>query len=262
MPLRAFLVGAVGLMSMPLAADDAAIEAFASGRVTVTEEGQPVEFRYRLLRPATLAAETRYPVILFLHGAGERGSDNERQLNHFPTWMAEAAQRAARPCFLVAPQCREKHAWSVFDWDTSKPAALPEVPTTDMAAALAALDAVLAAEPAADPDRVYLTGLSMGGYGGWDLAARMPERFAAVMPICGGGDEATAPRLTKLPIWCFHGEADPVVPVGLSRSMIAAIKAAGGTPIYSELPCVGHDSWTPAYRNPAVLDWLFAQRRR
>jgi predicted peptidase len=102
----------------------------------------------------------------------------------------------------------------------------------------------------------------MGGYGSWDLAARMPERFAAVIPICGGGDEATAHRLATLPIWCFHGEDDPLVPVGLSRSMIAAIKAAGGTPISSELPGVGHDSWTPAYRNPAVLDWLFAQRRR
>jgi predicted peptidase len=262
MPLRAFLLGAVVLMPMPLAAEDPAIDAFESRRVTVAEDGAPVEFRYRLLRPATLAADTRAPVILFLHGAGERGNDNERQLNHFPKWMAGAAQRAGRACFLVAPQCREKHAWSVFDWDTSKPAALPEVPTTDMAAALATLDAVLAAEPGADPDRVYLTGLSMGGYGSWDLAARMPERFAAVIPICGGGDEATAHRLATLPIWCFHGEDDPLVPVGLSRSMIAAIKAAGGTPISSELPGVGHDSWTPAYRNPAVLDWLFAQRRR
>jgi len=262
MHLRACLFGAVVLMSMPVAAEDGKSGAFEPRRVTVTEEGQPVEFRYRLLRPATVAAETRYPVILFLHGAGERGSDNDRHLHHFANWMAEAPQRTAHPCFLVAPQCREKHAWSVFDWDTSQPASLPDAPTTDMAAALAALDAVLAAEPAADPDRVYLTGLSMGGYGSWDLAARMPERFAAALPICGGADVATANRLTKLPIWCFHGEADPVVPVDLSRAMIAAVKAAGGTPIYSELPCVGHDSWTPAYHNPAVLDWLFAQRRR
>jgi predicted peptidase len=262
MHLRAFLLGAVVLMPMPLAAEDPAIEAFESRRVSVVEDGAPVEFRYRLLRPATIAADARFPVILFLHGAGERGSDNERQLSHFPKWMAEAAQRSARPCFLVAPQCRKERSWSVLDWETKKAAALPDTPTTDMAAALAALDAVLAAEPAAAPDRVYVTGLSMGGYGSWDLAARMPERFAAVLPICGGGDEATANRLTALPIWCFHGEADPLVPVGLSRSMIAAIKAAGGTPIYSELPGVGHDSWTPAYRNPAVLDWLFAQRRR
>lgn len=262
MRLRAFLLGAVVLMPMPLAAEDPAIEAFESRQVTVVENGAPVEFRYRLLRPAAAAADTRFPVILFLHGAGERGNDNERQLTHFPRWMAEASQRATRPCFLLAPQCRNERAWSEFDWKTKQVASLTDAPTTDMAAALAALDDVLAAEPGADADRVYVTGLSMGGYGSWDLAARMPERFAAVLPICGGGDAAAANRLTKLPIWCFHGEADPLVPVGLSRSMIAAVKAAGGTPIYSELPGVGHDSWTPAYRNPAVLDWLFAQRRQ
>ena len=133
---------------------------------------------------------------------------------------------------------------------------LPDAP------AIAALDTVLAEEPTVAVDRLLLTGLSMGGYGSWDLAARMPERFAAVLPICGGGDAATATRLVKLPIWCFHGESDPVVPADRSRSMIAAIKAAGGTPIFSVLPAVGHDSWTPAYRNPAVLDWLFDQRRR
>ena len=259
---RSFVLGAVLLMHAQLTAEEPRNEGYESRTVTVTEQGEPVDFRYRLLRPATIEPETRYPVILFLHGAGERGNDNARQLEHFPTWMAEAPLRKARPCFLIAPQCREEHAWSAFDWQTKKAAALPDTPTTDGAAAIAALEAVLASEPAADPARVYITGLSMGGYGSWELAARMPERFAAALPICGGADEATANRLAKLPIWCFHGEADPLVPVELSRSMIAAIKAAGGTPIYSEFEGVGHDSWTPAYRNPAVLDWLFAQRRR
>ena len=120
---------------------------------------------------------------------------------------------------------------------------------------------MLAEEPV-DPARVYLTGLSMGGYGSWDLAARHPHRFAALLPICGGGDAATAPRLTSVPIWNFHGTADPVVPVERSRAIIKALTAAGGTPISSELEDVGHDSWTPAYGNAAVLDWLFAQRRR
>jgi predicted peptidase len=145
-------------------------------------------------------------------------------------------------------------------WDDV--ASTPQSPemTPDLAAAVAALDDVLATE-AADPQRVYLTGLSMGGYGGWDLAARMPKRFAALLPICGGGDETTVPRLANLPIWCFHGTDDTVVLPGRSRSMIAAVKAAGGSPRYSELEGVGHDSWTPAYRDPVVLDWLFAQRK-
>ena len=119
---------------------------------------------------------------------------------------------------------------------------------------------MVAAEPI-DPGRIYLTGLSMGGYGAWELAARIPERFAAVAPICGGGDEAQAAKLVGLPIWCFHGADDKVVPVERSRSMVAAIKAAGGEPKFSELPGVGHDSWTPAYRDGALLGWLFQQRR-
>lgn len=255
-------LGALVLMVAPLAADDAARSAFESRTVNVEEAGRPVEFRFRLLRPEPLDPAARYPVILFLHGAGERGTDNELQLKFLPTWLAEPELRRDRPCYVVAPQCREQHAWSVLDWETKQAAALPESPTTDLAAAIAAIEAVLATEPGVDPDRVLLTGLSMGGYGSWDLAARMPERFAAVVPICGGGDAATAPRLVGLPIWCFHGESDPVIPADHSQAMITAIKAVGGTPIFSVLPGVGHDSWTPAYRNPAVLDWLFAQRRR
>lgn len=262
MLVRGVLLGAVLLMQMQLSAGESVADAYESRTVTVTERGEPVEFRYRLLRPATIEPATTYPVVLFLHGAGERGNDNKRQLQYFPTWMAEPSLRSRHPCFLVAPQCREERDWSAFDWQTMKAAALPEAPTTDAAAAIAALEAVLASEPAAARDRLYLTGLSMGGYGTWDLAARSPGTFAAILPICGGGDEASAARVAALPTWCFHGESDSVVPVGLSRSMIAAIKAAGGTPVYSELEGIGHDSWTPAYRNPAVLDWLFAQRRR
>jgi predicted peptidase len=101
----------------------------------------------------------------------------------------------------------------------------------------------------------------MGGYGTWDLAIRVPHRFAAILPVCGGGDERLAARAAPLPIWCVHGDADTAVPVRRSRDMVAAIAAAGGRPVYSELPGVGHDSWTSAYRHGFVLDWLFSQRR-
>ncbi|NCA10730.1 phospholipase [bacterium] len=232
---------------------------FQSRTVTVTEAGQAVEFRCRLLAPSTIESGRRYPLVVFLHGAGERGRDNERQLECLPAWMAEPPLRERHPCFLLAPQCREGELWVDVSWAERK--STPHgSPTTDMLAVTAAVDAVIAAEPV-DPARIYLTGLSMGGYGTWDLAARQPERFAALLPICGGGDEATAPRLAKLPIWCFHGAADDIVPVERSRSMISALRAAGGDPRYSELPGVGHDSWTPAYRDPAVLDWLFAQAK-
>ena len=231
---------------------------FATGSVSVTEAGQAVEFRYRLLAPAAPVAGERYPLVVFLHGAGERGRDNDKQLKYLPTWMAEPALRERHPCFLLAPQCRESERWVDVSWADTK--STPQGPlTTDLLAAVAAIQAVTSRE-AVDPARIYLTGLSMGGFGTWDLAARQPERFAALLPICGGGDETTALRLAKLPIWCFHGDADTVVPVERSRGMIAAVRAAGGEPKYSELPGVGHDSWTPAYRDPAVLDWLFAQK--
>lgn len=235
------------------------MEPFATGSISVTEAGQDVEFRYRLLAPAAPVAGERYPLVVFLHGAGERGRDNEKQLKYLPTWLAEPALRERHPCFLLAPQCREGERWVDVSWADKM--SLPQgPPTTDLLAAVAAIQAVSSRE-AVDPARIYLTGLSMGGYGTWDLAARQPERFAAILPICGGGDEATAARLAKLPIWCFHGDADTVVPVERSRTMIAAVRAAGGSPKYSELPGVGHDSWTPAYRDPAVLDWLFRQQR-
>jgi predicted peptidase len=257
------LVALVGVLVMMSAQGDvsaAGPAGFEERRVSVPEAGQPVEFKYRLLRPAAVAAGQKLPLVIFLHGAGERGSDNRRQLAYLPTWLAEEENRRRHPCFVLAPQCRTDHRWVEVDW--SDKTSVPQKPamTVDMAAAVAALDAVMQAEPV-DPARVYLTGLSMGGYGSWDLAARMPERVAAVIPICGGGDEATATKLKPLPIWCFHGDADKVVPVARSRTMVEAVRAAGGRVQYTEYAGVGHDSWTPAYRDAATLAWLFDQRR-
>ncbi|MFM8291968.1 MAG: dienelactone hydrolase family protein [Planctomycetia bacterium] len=248
------------LLVTPVAAHGAVPEGFEERKVAATEDGKPVEFRYRLMRPATVAADVKYPLVLFLHGAGERGSDNEKQLEYLPTWLAEDARRQKYPCFVLAPQCRTDRRWVEIDWSDKK--SLPQKPemTVDMTAAVAALDATMKTEPV-DPGRVYLTGISMGGYGSWDLAARLPARFAAVIPICGGGDEATARKLEGLPIWCFHGDADEAVPVERSRTMVEAVKAAGGKVQYTEYKSVGHDSWTPAYRDPATLDWLFGQKR-
>jgi len=236
------------------------MDAFETRAVTVMEADAPGTWRYRVLRPIRIEPGKTYPVVLFLHGAGERGTENERQLKYLPQWLAEPAMREKHPCYVVAPQCRSDHRWVEVSWGDA--ASTPQSPqmTADLAAAVAALDDVLAME-ATDADRVYLTGLSMGGFGAWDLAARMPERFAAMLPICGGGDEAKAAKLIGLPIWCFHGANDKVVLPERSRRMVAAVKAAGGAPRYSELAGVGHDSWTPAYRDPAVLEWLFSQRR-
>ena len=174
--------------------------------------------------------------------------------------LADPAVRQRHPCFVLAPQCRMDERWVDVSWADAKSTPQPATPTIDLSAAIQALEETIAREQV-DPARIYLTGLSMGGFGTWDLAARMPNRFAAIVPICGGGDDDVAGRIAALPIWCFHGDADTAVPVERSRSMIAAVKAAGGRPIYSELAGVGHDSWTPAYRDRFVLDWLFSQRK-
>jgi predicted peptidase len=229
-------------------------------RVAPAKDVEPVEFAYRLLGPKSITPGTRYPLVIFLHGAGERGNDNLSQLKYFPTWMAEQSARQAHPCFVLAPQCRDEQKWVDVDWSKIESTPQSPTPTVDMLAVIAALEDTLQREPI-DPARIYLTGLSMGGYGSWDLAARMPDRFAAVLPICGGGDEATAAKIKDLPIWCFHGDADTAVRVERSRTMIEALRAAGGAPKYSELAGVGHDSWTPAYRDPDVLAWIFAQKK-
>jgi len=217
--------------------------------------------RYRLFTPDPAAAgEARLPLILFLHGAGERGDDNAAQLKH---GVVEFHRRQAEhPCLVLAPQCPAARKWVEVDWGKGGGAGtFPAEPSESLKLALAVVDDLIAAGRV-DPDRVFVTGLSMGGYGTWYAAGMPGSRFAAAAPVCGGGDPAWAGRYVGLPLWAFHGDADEAVPVGRSREMIAAIKAAGGDPKYTEYPGVGHDSWTPTYADNGFHAWLFAQRRR
>lgn len=218
---------------------------------------------YRLMPPSSIQPGVKYPLVLFLHGAGERGDENQRQLKYFPDQMATPANRDKFPCFVLAPQCPPGKQWVDVPWGDKKSTPMSAEASLPMQAAIAALQKTLQDHPI-DPTRVYLTGLSMGGYGSWDLASRHPEWFAAAIIVCGGGDEAQAPKLKQLPIWAFHGGADTVVPTERSRSMVEAIRAAGGTRIdYSELPGVGHNSWSHAYSDAAgAIEWMFAQARK
>jgi len=210
-------------------------------------------FKYRLLEPASLVPGKKYPLVLFLHGAGERGDDNVKQLQYLPELMVTPEYREKFPCFLIAPQCRETKWWVSRGPEKSGV-------SEQMQVVEGILREVEQKYPV-DLTRVYLTGLSMGGFASWNLAARHPDWFAAVVPICGGGDPESADKLAKLPIWAFHGSEDKVVPPKLSQQMIDAVRDAGGHPKYTELAGVGHDSWTPAYSDPqGVLAWLFEQR--
>lgn len=183
--------------------------------------------------------------ILYLHGFGERGDDGVTQTRGFGGFLDRYPERF--PCVVVMPQMpRSSVRWS---------GAMNE-------RALKALDEVVRGFHG-DQRRLYLTGCSMGGGGCWRIAALHPRLFAAVMPLCGhSSPSAQAPALKSLPIWVFHGSADPVVPVGYSRQIVRAIRAEGGTKIrYTEYSGVGHDCWDPTYSDPAVMRWLMAQRR-
>lgn len=217
------------------------------------------KLNYRLLTPKNYDKAQKYPLVVFLHGAGERGDDNAAQLKHGAPLFAKPEVREKYPAFVFAPQCPKEQTWSAVKGWTDAERFSPE-PKPAMKLALGAIDA-LAKEFSIDPDRLYITGLSMGGYGTWDLLNRIPQRIAAAAPVCGGGDESKIAGAKGVAVWAFHGMLDQPVPVVRSREMVAALKAAGGAPLYSEYPYVKHDSWTNAYGEPEFLSWMFAQRR-
>ena len=218
-----------------------------------------VPLKYRLMKPINYRPGKKYPLVLFLHGAGERGDDNTITLKHGAKDFADATRREKYPCYVVVPQCPKDLKWSEVDWslDTSSQ---PENPSQSMATVKELLDEMVETA-GVDKNRIYLTGLSMGGYGTWDAIARYEGYFAAAAPICGGGDPKMVGKFSRLPIWCFHGDADTAVKVGRSREMIDALKAVGSPAKYTEYQGVGHDSWTATYANPEFYQWLFAQQR-
>ena len=215
---------------------------------TMTDESG--EHRYVIYTPPGFDRRQTYPLVLFLHGSGELGTDNQKQMK-VGLGPALREEPARCPAIVLFPQAESKARVPIEVWAPNQP---------DGARALAILKRA-EVEYKLDLDRIYLTGISMGGIGSWRQAAADPKRWAAVVPICGGGNSAHADRLINLPIWCFHGGADFVVPTAFSRQMIQAIEKAGGKPKYTEYAGVGHDSWNQAYREPDLWRWLFAQRR-
>ena len=199
-------------------------------------------------------------VLLFLHGAGERGNDNQIQLKHCAADLVNFCETEKIKAVLLFPQCPQNVMWIEQSWSLPEHEMTLE-PTPQLRHALELLDSVIEQEKC-DPRRVYISGISMGGFGTWEALSRRPEFFAAAIPVCGGGDVAQAPKLKDIPIRVFHGSADSVVKVKRSRDMVAAIRAAGGTKIsYTEYPGVDHNSWTAAYADHDNLRWLFSQSR-
>jgi predicted peptidase len=217
---------------------------------------------YRLLKP-DVTSKTKVPLVIFLHGAGERGDNNVAQLIHGLKEFAKPENRQQYPCWVIAPQCPANQKWTDLPWN-AKEIQLPESPSTSMKLLMQVVDKLLAENPTIDPQRVYITGLSMGGFGTIDAVARWPQRFAAAAPVCGGGD--TRPEVIKnmtgLPWWVAHGKDDNVVPFELSQKLVAALRENGAQVNFVEMENVGHDSWTKTYSDPEFMKWLFAQKRQ
>lgn len=197
---------------------------------------------YVVYVPREYDPSKKWPLIVFLHGAGERGSDGLIQ-SDVGLGRAIRTNPERFPCIVVMPQCPAK-VW----WDK----ALDDIEASY---------AKTVAEYSIDPARVYLTGLSMGGYATWGYGAEHVDRYAALIPICGGGKTEDAAALAKVPIWAFHGTVDDVVKVDESRKMVEAVKAAGGKIKYTEYPKLNHNSWDATYSDPKVIEWLLAQKR-
>ncbi|HKB03670.1 MAG TPA: prolyl oligopeptidase family serine peptidase [Gemmataceae bacterium] len=247
-----------------------AIALFAFTRTAAAKDESPLqkhvyrsrdgkELPYRLLTPSTQRSDKKYPLVIFLHGAGERGTDNEKQLVHGVPQFATNENQENYPCFLIAPQCPDGQKWVDVDW-SSDSHQQPKEPADSGRLVLELIEASIKKLPV-DPKRIYITGLSMGGYGVWDLLARRPDLFAAAAAVCGGADEATAAKIKHIPVWAFHGAKDTAVKPARSRNMIAALEKAGGKPKYTEYADVGHNSWDRAYKDPEFYQWLFAQKK-
>ena len=216
---------------------------------------------YRLFVPSGYDSNTSYPLVLFLHGAGERGTDNNAQLtaNRGATLWAENANQAAFPCFVVAPQCPSNAQWVNTNWSNGS-YSVDNIPVSTELKMVKDLLETLKTQYNIDGSRLYVTGISMGGYGTWDFILRYPGMFKAAIPICGAGDPSKASLIASLPLRVFHSSDDPIVPVSGSRDMVNAINAQGPNnrnPFYTEYTDQGHFSWVNAYNSSGLVSWLF-----
>ena len=221
---------------------------------------------YRMLLPKGFDESKTYPLVLMLHGAGERGDDNKKQLAHGSQLFLKEITRDLFPAIVIFPQCPQNDYWSKLEADRStKPITFKykynEAPTTAMALVIDLMTEMVG-KPYVKTDQVYVMGLSMGGMGTFEIIYRNPKMFAAAIPICGGGDPESVTAYAKtIPLWILHGAKDDVVDPKLSLSMASAIITAGGFPKLTLYDFANHNSWDPAFAEPELLKWLFSNTK-
>jgi len=215
---------------------------------------------YRWMVPSEFNESDRYPLVIFLHGAGERGANNRDQLKNGVMTFAEPNHRSSFPAFVLAPQCPEGFRWSEVDqaWRMPK---FSENPTRPMQSLIELIDHTLATQPGIDTERIYVVGLSMGGFGGFDLMARNPGLFAAGMLLCSGADDMVALRIKDIPVSIFHCATDMTVSVERSRSIVKALQAQNSPVVYKEYQTLGHAIWQETLYNFDHLRWIFKQKK-
>jgi len=220
----------------------------------VGNSGDSIQYRQLL---SDYKNGAKYPLVIFLHGSGERGNDNEAQLKWgVQNFASDEIMKNHMP-IVIAPQCPSGTSWGNYDYNEMR---LKDAPTQTMTLLIELIQDAIKNLPV-DENRVYITGLSMGGYGVFDIAARHPDIFAAAVPVCGGGDTSKAPTFAHIPMWVFHGAEDSTVPVELSQNMVLALQKAGANPGYTQYPEVGHFSWVAAYDDSMMMQWLFRQHK-
>lgn len=228
-------------------------------RQFVNESGDTLP--YRILIPAQAgSSKEKFPLVLCLHGAGGRGNDNRSRGTVAFNALSDPEVQAKYPAFLLTPQCPADEKWVDSQWTRSSYDSNQIPISEELKLAAEILDAVIKEFPI-DPNRIYVTGQSMGGFGTWDMIVRFPDLFAAAVPVCGAGDPNKADSIKQVPVWAFHGAKDPTVPPDGSRKMVDALKAVGGNVRYTEFPDVGHASWNPAWSEPELIPWLFEQSK-
>ena len=215
---------------------------------------------YRFYQPTVGETGKKHPLILFLHGAGDWGTNNSSQLANFPYHFLDSTNSSTYPCYVLAPQCTEASPWSWFP-DYPEVNTLPTA-TKSTGQVLALIDTLLESDTLViDRDRLYVVGFSLGGEGAFDIITRAPDLFAAAVPICGIADTAKAALMGNTPLWIFHGDNDNINSVTYSRIIVDALTKIGKPPKYTEYSGMDHYVWQKAFKEPDLLAWIFSQNK-